>query len=465
MIYIKKKTAILLTQWSQTDNIQQIRFTLSNGNFEKPTIIIMKKIIFAPVILLITITSINAQQTKGITGENNWLGTWTNFKPATTEYDEANQILTGNIETDIKLTKNNTYQLIGTVYVTNNAVLTIEPGTVIRGDKETCGTLVITRGSKIMAEGLATDPIVFTSNNNISERRPGDWGGIVVLGEAPINKIGGISYLDFNFDATLGHYGGENPNSNSGILKYVRIEYSGRKINALKELNGLSLAGVGKGTKLDYIQISFSNDDSFECYGGEVNFNNLISFRATDDDFDFTQGAQCAISNSLAIRNPYSSDISGSRCFEIDSYDKIENADPNKKLTKIMANNITLANTEDNNQGLVREAVYIKEKSFFSLSNSIIDGFTTCILLENKIGSIPTNLAKINILNLQINQCNGAVQSETNTNNPDLANWYNSDTFSLEFSKLKNAELFMRPDFKKTPDFRVRNNGVLASNN
>jgi hypothetical protein len=424
----------------------------------------MKKIVLVAIISLSIFTTVNAQQIKGITGENNWFSNWTNFKPSTTDYNDASQLLTGTISTNLKLTKSNTYRLVGIVYVTNNAVLTIEPGTVIRGDKETCGTLVITKGSKIIAEGTSTDPIVFTSNNNISERRPGDWGGIVILGEAPINKIGGVGYLDFNFDPAVSYYGGQDPNNNSGILKYVRIEYAGRKINALKELNGLSLAGVGKSTKLEFIQISFSNDDSFECYGGEVNFNNLISYRATDDDFDFTQGVQCNIANSIAIRNPYSSDISGSRCFEIDSYDKIENADVSKKLTKIIANNITLVNTEDNNQGLVREAVYIKEKSYFSLNNSIVDGFSTCVLLENKIGANPINLAKINILGLQINRCNGVVLSETAINNPELLNWYNGDTFSLEFSKFNNTELFLQSDIKKSPDFRKKINTVVTSN-
>lgn len=423
----------------------------------------MKKRLFALFIIFLSIIPLNAQQTKGIIGDTNWFSNWTNFKPATTEYNEPNQILAGKISTDLKLTRDNTYQLMGTVYLTNNAVLTIEPGTVIRGDKESCGTLVITKGSKIMAEGTATNPIIFTSNNNISERRPGDWGGIVILGEAPINKIGGVGFLDFNFDPTVSYYGGQDPNSNSGILKYVRIEYSGRKINSLKELNGLSMAGVGKGTKIDFVQISFSNDDSFECYGGDVNFNNLISFRATDDDFDFTQGVQCTLSNSIAIRNPYSSDFSGSRCFEIDSYDKIENADITKKLTKITANNITLINTEDNNQGLVREAVYIKEKSYFNINNSIIDGFSSCVLLENKIGALPANLAKINIQGLQINRCKGVVQSENAEVNTELSNWYNSDTFSLEITKFNSTEIFMQSDVKKTPDLRSRKINPLAS--
>lgn len=423
----------------------------------------MKTKLLLVLIIFSSFFQSKAQQTKGITGDTNWFSHWTNFTPAATVYKEANQVLTGVIDQDLKLTKNNTYKLIGTVYVTNKAVLTIEPGTVIRGDKESCGTLIITKGCKIIAEGTIAEPIVFTSNSSNLMRRPGDWGGIIILGEAPINKIGGISFLDFNLDPAVSYYGGENPNSNSGILKYVRIEYSGHKINALKELNGLSLGGVGNGTKFDFIQISFSNDDSFESYGGDVNFNHLISFRATDDDFDFTQGVQCTISNSIAIRNPYSSDISGSRCFEIDSFDKIENADISKKLTKITANNMTMINTEDNNQGLVREAVYIKEKSYFNINNSIIDGFSSCVLLENKIGAFPANLAKINIQGIQVNRCAGIVLSENPSFNSELNTWYNNDTFSLEITKSNSTELFIQSDVKNSPDFRARSINSIVS--
>lgn len=425
----------------------------------------MKKVVFIVIISLLNNISINGQQIKGIIGESNWMTNWTNFKPATTDYNEVTHILSGTINSNTTLYKKNTYLLVGVVYITNNAVLSIEPGTTIRGDYETCGTLVITKGSSIVAEGLATDPIVFTSNKGIYERKPGDWGGIILFGDAPINKIGGVGFLDFNLDPMVSRYGGQNPDSNSGILKYVRIEYSGRKLNALKELNGLSLAGVGRKTKLDFIQISYSNDDSFESYGGEINFNNLISFRATDDDFDFTQGAQCNISNSIAIRHPYSSDMSGSRCFEIDSYDKKENADLAKKLTKITANNITLINTEENNQGLVREAIYIKEKSYFSLNNSVISGFSPCILLENKIADISTNLEKINLQGLLINNCIGGIQSEVAANDPEINNWYNKDSFSITYANMSNSELVLEPNIKKVPDFRMKTNDVLSVEN
>jgi hypothetical protein len=422
----------------------------------------MKTKLLILIITFISTFTLQAQQ-KGITGTSNWMNNWTNFKPAAIEYNEATNIIAGTIDKDTKLTKSNTYQLVGIVYVTNNAILTIEPGTVIRGDDKTCGTLVITNGSKIMAEGLETDPIIFTSNKETTERKPGDWGGIIILGKAPINKLGGISTLPFNLDPILNHYGGQDGEDNSGILKYVRIEYSGRKLSALKELNGLSLAGVGRKTVLSNIQISYSNDDSFECYGGDLNMNNLISYRTTDDDFDFTQGAQINISNSIAIRHPFSSDISGSRCFEVDSYDKIENTDVTKKMTRINASNITLVNLEENNQGLVRESAHIGENTFFNLTNSVVSGFTPFILLNGSIGNGNENLSKITLKNVIANNCNGGIISESSSNDPGIKNWYSNPEFGIETTKIKSEELFVTPNIKGNTDFRIKSNNAVAS--
>ncbi|MEO8237228.1 MAG: hypothetical protein ABI793_14030 [Flavobacterium sp.] len=425
----------------------------------------MKTKIRIAILTILSSFSLQAQQAKGITGTSNWMNNWTTFKPSNIDYSEATNIIAGTIDKDTRLYKRNTYQLVGVVYVTNNAVLTIEPGTVIRGDDKTCGTLVIANGAKIMAEGLETDPIVFTSDKGTTERKPGDWGGIVILGKAPINKLGGISTLPFDLDPMLNHYGGHDAEDNSGILKYVRIEYSGRKLSALKELNGLSLAGVGRKTVLSNIQISYSNDDSFECYGGDLNMNNLVSYRTTDDDFDFTQGAQINISNSIAIRHPFSSDISGSRCFEADSYDKIENTDMTKKLTKINANNITLINLEENSQGLVRECIHIRENTFFNLANSVISGFTPFVLLEGNIGSGDVNLSKITLKNLTVNNCNGGILSESESNSPAIQNWYSKPEFGLEFTNNKNSELFEMPNIKGNPDFRMKVNNTIAIGN
>lgn len=409
---------------------------------------------------------VNAQQQpKGIIGTSNWMNNWTNFKPAINEYDEATNIIAGTIDKDTRLLKRNVYHLVGVVYVTNNATLTIEPGTIIRGDDKTCGTLVITNGAKIMAEGLETDPIVFTSENEKNNRKPGDWGGIIVLGKAPINSLGGIHTLPFDLDPTLNKYGGQDPEDNSGILKYVRIEYAGRKLSASKELNGLSLAGVGRKTVVSNIQISFSNDDSFECYGGDLNLSNLISFRTTDDDFDFTQGAQINISNSIAIRHPFSSDISGSRCFEVDSYEKVATTDMTKKMTKVNASNITLVNLEENNQGLVRESAYIKENTFFSLTNSVVSGFAPFILLEGNIGNGEANLSKINFKNVIANNCTGEIESESASNNPGIKSYYSNPANGIEFTKIKLNELFTLPNIKGNPDFRLNVNNTIAIGN
>lgn len=422
------------------------------------------KIRVAIITLLSTFFLQAQQQTKGITGTNNWMNNWTSFNPSKLEYSEATNIIAGTIDKDTRLVKRNTYQLVGIVYVTNNATLTIEPGTVIRGDDKSCGTLVVTNGAKIVAEGLETDPIIFTSNKEIADRRPGDWGGIIILGKAPINFLGGLHTLPFTLDPILNHYGGQDAEDNSGILKYVRIEFAGRKLSSEKELNGLSLAGVGRKTILSNIQISFSNDDSFECYGGDLNMNNLISYRTTDDDFDFTQGAQINISNSIAIRHPFSSDISGSRCFEVDSYDKIQNTDMSKKMTKITATNITLVNLEENNQGLVRESVHIRENTFFSLTNSIVSGFSPFVLLESNVGDGNENLAKMSFKNIIVNNCNGGITSESSSSDAAIQNYYNPNS-GIEYSKYKNSELFTMPNIKGNPDFRANVNNTIAIGN
>jgi len=426
----------------------------------------MKTKVHIAIITLLSTLFIQAQQqTKGIIGNTNWMNNWTNFKPANTEYSEATNIIAGTIDKDTKLFKRNIYQLVGIVYVINNAVLTIEPGTVIRGDDKTCGTLVVANGSKIIAEGLETDPIIFTSNKEKSDRKPGDWGGIILLGKAPINSLGGVHTLPFNLEPGLNHYGGTDAEDNSGILKYVRIEFAGRKLSSDKELNGLSLAGIGRKTTLSNIQISFSNDDSFECYGGDLNMNNLVSYRTTDDDFDFTQGAQINISNSIAIRHPFSSDISGSRCFEVDSYDKIQNTDMSKKMTKINANNITLVNLEENNQGLVRESIYVRENTFFNLNNSIVSGFSPFALLEGNIGNGEANLSKMTFKNVTVNNCNGGITSEAASGNTAIQAYYNTPGSGLEYTKNKNTELFTMPNIKGNPDFRVNANNTIAIGN
>lgn len=429
----------------------------------------MKIKITLSIISLLSFYTFFAQNNElGIIGETNWLRNWTNFKPQDTRYRESTHELYGEVKTNTTLRKENIYILQGQVYVTNKAVLTIEPGTVIKGGGKSGGALIITQGAQLIAEGKETDPIVFTSDAGEKERRPGDWGGIIILGEAPINKIGNAAKLDFNLNYEHNKYGGSNPESNSGILKYVRIEFAGKNYSADKQLNGLSLAGVGSKTVLENIQVSFSNDDSFNCYGGRVNMSNLVSYKATDDDFDFAQGVQCNISNSLALRSPYSSNSFGSTCFEIDSYQTNDTSvDFSKEVTTVNATNMTFVNLENNDQGLIREAISIKENAALNLKNTIINGFKCPIYLDKDITANFKNLEKIKFTNIKMNNCRLGIEVETKTYEVETAidHWFNFDKNKISYGSIPMNEFFIQPDLKEEADFRASKNMVKFASN
>lgn len=404
---------------------------------------------------------IKAQHTKGISGDANWLNIWTNFNPKTSSYNDPSIIITGTITSNMTLKKENVYVLVGTVYVAPNVTLTIQPGTLIRCDTDTLTTLVITKGAKIIAEGTETDPIVFTSNKSSGDRNPGDWGGIIILGDAPINKTGGIGTLDFELDPQKALYGGDNKDSDSGILKYIRIEFSGKKTSHNKPINGLSLAGVGKKTKIDYIQVTSSDEDSFQFYGGYINTSHLISLRSADDDFDFTQGVQCNMSNIIIIRSPFLSDSYGSRCFEMETVDtrKGEVLASKKEMTRVNATNLTMMHTQDIGpeiQGLKHEAILIRENTFLTLTNSVISGFSHLILFADAIPISDEYLDQIALKDLLINDTKIIGITQNKNFNIIISNWYQDKQFGIEFIKLKNDELFVSTSMRKKPDFRIK---------
>ncbi|SDH07785.1 hypothetical protein SAMN05421827_11635 [Pedobacter terrae] len=192
-----------------------------------------------------------------------------------------------------------TVTLSGYTYFEEGATLTIEPGTIIKSSVANKGALIIERGAKIMAEGTANAPIVFTSGKAAAERAPGDWGGIIVLGRATVNANnptieGGVGK----------QYGGTVDNDNSGIIKYVRIEFAGIAAEPNSEINGLTLGGVGSGTTLDHIMVAYGNDDAFEFFGGTVNAKYLIAYATADDDFDFDNGYKGKIQFAMSLRDP-----------------------------------------------------------------------------------------------------------------------------------------------------------------
>jgi hypothetical protein len=208
--------------------------------------------------------------------------------------------LTGNINTTTTLTSDKVWTLKGYVYVTDGAKLIIQPGTTIVSDVAEKGALCIERGSQIIAEGTPTKPIVFTSGRPEGQRSPGDWGGIVILGRAKTNRSS-----EPTIEGGIGRpYGGTNDSDNSGVMRYVRIEYAGIAALPNSEINALTLGGVGNGTILENIQTIYANDDAFEFFGGNVNGKNLYAFATADDDFDFDFGYTGTITNGVAKRDP-----------------------------------------------------------------------------------------------------------------------------------------------------------------
>lgn len=432
----------------------------------------MKNITQIIFIFLFTIGNIFAQQEKGIIGADNWLNNWTQFKPNQEDYGEPTQILAGNITEDTKLYKKDVYLLLGNVFVTNNAKLTIEPGTVIIGDYKTKGTLTIAKGAALIANGLETDPIVFTSNKSV--KRAGDWGGIIILGDAPTNKFGNgsVASLYKELNSTIyqnSNYGGNDITSNSGIIRCVRIEFAGSRINATDYFSGLLLAGVGNGTVLENIMVSYSAGNSFEVWGGGVDLYKAVSYKSSQNDFKFNFGSQSRLLNSLAVRSPYISSSTRSRCLQVTSYDKKEEVDFTKNGTSLMAQNLTFLNDSDDlkaevEKGLIKEAVYVGQNASLDMSKTVISGFNPAVLFNENIIINQENLEKIKFTSMYFNNCSGNIFVDNYSNNDDLENWYGNSAFFNVYSKSHNSETFIDMKNQKRPDFRLRINKIIASN-
>ena len=412
-----------------------------------------------------------AQQEKGIVGENNWLNNWTEFNPNQKYYPEPTQILTGNITKDTKLFKRDTYLLVGNVFVTNNATLTIEPGTVVIGDYKTKASLTISKGAKLIAEGLETDPIVFTSNRSV--KRAGDWGGIIFLGDAPTNKFGNGSVAAYyeNLDPgnyAFSNYGGENINSNSGIMRYVRVEYSGKKTRSAENFSGILLAGVGKETIFENVMVSFCEGDAFHIVGGEVNLEKAVAYKNNGNDFHFNYGAQAYLTNSLAVRSPYISSINGSRSVKVMSFTKKEEVDFSKNGTKVIASNITLLNDSEDlkadiKMGLVSAAVFVGHNTQMDMNKTVISGYNPAVVFQERTVINQQTLDRLMFSEMYFNNCNGNIFVENNSNNEDLENWYGNSAFFNVYSKGPNEETFIDIHNNRRPDFRLRINKIIAS--
>lgn len=293
----------------------------------------------------------------------------------------------GEITTNTTWSATNQYLLKGYVYVRSGATVTIEAGTIIKGDKDTKGSLIVEPGAKLIAIGTVAKPIIFTSNQPKGSRNYGDWGGVILCGNAPVNTIVNGVRPQIEGGPTT-QYGSTDPTKatdNSGTMQYVRIEFGGVAFSPNNEVNGLTLAGVGNGTTLDHIQVSYSGDDSFEWFGGTVNAKYLVAHRGFDDDFDTDSGFSGLLQFLVSLRDPLAADQSGSKGFESDN-DATNTS--NTPQTSPVFSNVTLVGPLINPSGTGAissqyvAGAHIRRNSALSLFNSVIMGWPAGILID-----------------------------------------------------------------------------------
>lgn len=378
--------------------------------------------------------------------------------------------LEGKITSDTVLRAKNVYILKGLVYVKNNAKITIEAGTVIKGAYlDPIGGLIVTRGSKIIAEGTADKPIVFTSNSPAP--RSGDWAGIVLLGKAQTNAAfngtagvgeieGGVNNADGD-----GLYGGTDDNDNSGIMKYVRIEYAGFAFLPDKEINSLTMGGVGKGTVIDHVEAFYAKDDAFEWFGGAVDCKYLIAYKTQDDDFDTDNGFRGKIQFGLIVRDSLIADLSNSESFESDND---ANGSALAPQTGAVFSNITsigpLATLQNNGSSLYLAGAQIRRNSAISIFNSVFVGWPTGILIDGSKGRYTElNIADstLRIRNSIIAGCKTGVKYAPNTTTPstytnaDVVAWFTNPFFGnsilTNVTDAKMVNPFNAASFDPTP--------------
>ncbi|MBC7447884.1 MAG: T9SS C-terminal target domain-containing protein [Hymenobacteraceae bacterium] len=290
----------------------------------------------------------------------------------------------GNLATRT-LTADKIYLLKGAVYVPDGATLTIEAGTIIKGDRATNGSLVVRQGGTLLANGTAEKPVIFTSNQAVGSRGAGDWGGVVITGRAPVNFTSGTGTVE-GYDTPIA-YGGANPNDNSGSLTYVRIEFAGIALTPGNEINGLTLAGVGAGTKLEHIQVIYSGDDAFEFFGGTVNAKYLVAARTTDDMFDTDNGFSGKVQYAFGLSDPNLSDPAGaSNGFESDND---ANGTTNAPQTSGAFANVTILGPQATTGATLPgggnkygSAAHLRRNSALSLYNTVLAGWPKGLLID-----------------------------------------------------------------------------------
>ena len=408
------------------------------------------------------------------TAATDWTAGWSNFDAENTVYPATTQTVSADITTNTSWS--GVILLQNKIYVKNNATLTIAPGTIIRGDKATQGSLIITRGAKINAQGTVNQPIVFTSNEPVGNRNEGDWGGIVLLGLARNNQPGGVANIEGIVATTDTQYGGAFDNDNSGTIKYVRIEFAGIALEPNKEINGITFGSVGSATTVDYVQVSHSGDDSFEWFGGTVNCKHLIAYRGLDDDFDTDFGYRGKVQFALSIRDKDVSDAPGdSNAFECDNDAAGSTATPK---TRPIFSNVTLVGPKGNGTITLpvgekfEKAFRLRRNSAVSVLNSLVTGWEKGLSIEG--APVVANLNGDTMVFVNNILTNFATPSWSANNTNTVLNsggattaWYQSwwsvdgNDSTKTLSEVNWVNIFA--PLGSTPDARLASGSVAAS--
>ena len=281
--------------------------------------------------------------------------------------DKPVVVVTGSVNGTEDWTNNFYYVLRGAVFVENGATLNIQAGTRVIGESGSVGTLIVKRGGRLNAIGTRTAPIVFTSDQAIGNRSRGDWGGIILNGRAPVNIEGGEGVGE----ADTGVYGGNDPNDNSGTMRYVRVEFAGVEFSPDNELNGIAFQGVGRGGSYEFIQVHMNRDDALEWFGGTSDIKYAVASNAADDSFDWTFGWS-GRAQFIAITQ---------RGDDADNGIEADNNEFNNNLlprSNPQIYNITLCGDPDTAEGneSVR-AANLRRGTAFTIRNFLITGFKT----------------------------------------------------------------------------------------
>ncbi len=374
--------------------------------------------------------------------------------------------VSGSITRNTTWTKNNTYVLDGIVDVTNNATLTIQEGTLVQGSTNQPSALLIQRDGRIEAAGTQAEPIVFTSINPPGSRAPGDWGGVIVIGESFCNGDldGSILTADDCFVEGLPDpfdnlvYGGNDPNDDSGTLSYVRIEFAGFELQPTREINGLTLYSVGSGTQIDHVQVHKGSDDGIEFFGGTVDVKFAIVTGAEDDSFDYSYGWSGRGQFWIVQQDQ----DTGDRGIEADN-NEIQNTSPdfnNLPLTEPEVYNYTFVGRFPQGVGDDNVGLKIRRGAAGRLFNGIIGGFGSYFLDIDDAATFDNCPTDTDQDPLRIDNVIGALSGIAPIDpDPDNELQCVGTAFSSSNPRLVN------PIDRRDPDFRPRNTGLVSRPN